>query len=92
MNEGDIVEIDETNSQTVWFVTEAIGFMGAPAHRTRLMSRVAERMRRRARPEQLISSSLFGLVRHGAIAAIYVTLAYAAKVLFGISIAFNAIR
>jgi hypothetical protein len=40
----------------------------------------------------LISGSIFGLFRHGAIAAIYLGLAYAAKVLFGISITFSAIR
>ena len=49
-------------------------------------------MRRRTRPEQLISNGLFGLFRHGATAAIYLGLAYAAKLLFGISIAFNAMR
>ena len=58
----------------------------------RLISRVAERMRRRTRPEQLISNGLFGLFRHGATAAIYLGLVYAAKLLFGISIAFNAMR
>ena len=49
-------------------------------------------MRRRVRPESLISSSLFGLVRHGAIAALYLGLVYAAKVLFGVSITLNAVR
>ena len=33
-----------------------------------------------------------GLCRHGAIAATYLALAYAAKLLFGISFAFNAMR
>jgi len=33
-----------------------------------------------------------GLCRHGAIAATYLALAYAAKLVFGISIAFNAMR
>ena len=50
------------------------------------------RMRRRARPEHLISNSIFGLFRHGATAAVYLGLAYVAKLLFGISIAFNAIK
>jgi hypothetical protein len=49
-------------------------------------------MRRRARPEQLISNSIFGLLRHGGLAALYLGLAYAAKVLFGVSIAFHAMR
>ena len=41
------------------------------------------------RPEQLISNGLFGLFRHGATAA---GLTYAAKLLFGISIAVDAMR
>jgi hypothetical protein len=49
-------------------------------------------MRRKARPEHLISNSILGLFRHGATAAVYLGLAYAAKLLFGISIAFNAIK
>jgi hypothetical protein len=40
----------------------------------------------------LISNSIFGLVRHGATAAIYLGMAYAAKLLFGISIAFNGMK
>jgi hypothetical protein len=56
------------------------------------MTRVAQRMRRRIRAEQLISGSIFGLCRHGAIAALYLGLAYAAKLLFGISVTFTAIR
>jgi hypothetical protein len=89
MNEADTVDFDDTNSRSPWFVTEAAGFMGAPGSNGRLISRVAERMRRRTRPEHLISNSIFGLFRHGATAAIYLGLAYGAKVLFGISIAFN---
>jgi hypothetical protein len=89
MNEADTVDFGETNSKGPWFVTEATGFMGASARDGRLISRVAERMRRRTRPEQLISNSIFGHFRHGTTAAIYLGLAYAAKVLFGISIAFN---
>jgi hypothetical protein len=92
MNEGDSVDFDAINSQTAWFLTEATGFIGPPARSARLLGRVARRMRRRIRPEQLISGSIFGLFRHGAIAAIYLGLAYAAKVLFGISITFSAIR
>lgn len=92
MNEADTVEIDDTDTQASWFVTEAAGFMGAPARPDRLISRVAERMRRRTRPEHLISNGIFGLFRHGVTAAIYLGLAYAAKMAFGISIAFNAMR
>lgn len=92
MNETDTVDIDETNTTAPWFLTEAAGFMGAPATPDRLISRVAMRMRRRTRPENLISNSIFGLVRHGTTAAIYLGMAYAAKLLFGISIAFNAMK
>jgi len=92
MNETDTVDIDETNTTNPWFLTEAAGFMGVPATPDRLIGRVAMRMRRRARPEHLISNSIFGLFRHGATAAVYLGLAYAAKLLFGISIAFNAIK
>ena len=92
MNEADSVDFDDANSPAAWFVTEAAGFMGAPGRSGRLISCVAERMRRRTRPEQLISNSIFGLFRHGATAAIYLGLAYAAKLLFGISIAFNAMK
>lgn len=91
MSEADTVDNDDTNPDP-WFLVEAAGFMGAPASNGRLLSRVAERMRRRTRPEHLISNSLFGLIRHGATVAIYLGLAYAAKLLFGISIAFNAMR
>lgn len=89
MDEGNTVEFDEIDSPNPWFVTEAAGFMGATARKGHLMMRVADRMRRRARPEQLISGSIIGLFRHGALAAIYLSLAYAAKVLLGISITFN---
>jgi hypothetical protein len=92
MNEADTVDSDDTNSPAAWFVTEAAGFIGSPARSSRLIGRVAERMRRRVRPEHLISNSIFGLVRHGVTAAIYLGLAYAAKTAFGISIAVNAIK
>ncbi len=52
-------------------MTEAAGFIGPPGRLGRLIARVAERMRRRVRPEQLISNSIFRLCRHGAIAATY---------------------
>jgi hypothetical protein len=92
MNQDDIIDFDEPDLQHSWFATEAAGFMGAPGRPDRLVARVAERMRRRTRPEQLISNSIFGLCRHGAIAAIYLGLAYAAKLLFGISVTFSAMR
>jgi hypothetical protein len=92
MNEADIVDIGDADAPSPWFVTEAAAFIGAPARNGRLMSRVAERMRRRVRPEHLISNSIFGLFRHGITAAVYLGLAYAAKLAFGISIAFNAMR
>jgi hypothetical protein len=45
---------------------------------------------RPASPEQLISS--FGILRHAATAAVYLGLAYAAKLAFGVSLVFNAVR
>ena len=53
---------------------------------------VTQKERRKARPEHLISSSLFGIARHTALAAIYLGLAYAAKLAFGVSLTFNALR
>src|SRR5262245_34081769 len=91
MNEADIAG-DGVNSQTQWFITEASGFIGAQTRKDTLIGRVGERMRRRVRPEHLISSSIFGLARHAATAAIYVGLAYAAKLAFGVSLAFNVVR
>jgi hypothetical protein len=92
MNDADTVDIDDDTSQTAWFVTEASGFIGSRTRQERLINRVAERMRRRTRPEQLISNSIFGLCRHAATAGIYLGLAYAAKLIFGISLVFNAMR
>lgn len=53
-------------NNTDWFLTEASGFIGARAHHDKLIGRIAQRMRRKARPEQLISNSIFGLARHAA--------------------------
>ena len=99
MNEGhaDYDNIGADTEAAPWFITEAAAFLGAPGptrelRDSRLLRRVADRMRRRVRPESLISSSLFGLVRHGAIAALYLGLVYAANVLFGVSITLNAVR
>jgi hypothetical protein len=99
MNEGHAHyhSIGADTEAAPWFLTEAAAFLGAPRPRrelsdSRLLLRVAERMRRRVRPESLISGSLFGLARHGAIAALYLGLVYAAKFLFGISITLNAVR
>jgi hypothetical protein len=77
---------------TNWFQIEASGFIGAQARKDTLIGRVGERMRRKARPEQLISSSIFGLARHAATAAVYPGLAYGAKLAFGVSLVFNAMR
>ena len=87
MNETDSVEID-ANLTSPWFITEAAGTMGAPGRPDRLIGRVTERMRRRTRPEQLISNDCSATAppRRSILAA------YAAKLLFGISIAFNAMR
>lgn len=94
---NELTNYDDSHATTPWFMTEAAAFLGAPRPRrelsdSRLLIRVAERMRRRVRPESLISGSLFGLVRHGTIAALYLGLVYAAKVVFGISITLNAVR
>lgn len=79
-------------SEPPWFLTEASGFIGARARHEKLLGRVVQRLRRRARPEQLISSSIFGLARHAATAAIYLGLAYAAKLAFGVPLVFTAMR
>ena len=73
-----------------WFKTEAAAFIGAPQRTAseRLMARVVGRMRRRARPESLISTSIFHAGRVG----LYVASAYTLKLLFGVSIAVQHIR
>jgi hypothetical protein len=77
---------------TDWFLTEASGFIGATGRHDKLLGRIAQRMRRKVRPEQLISNSIFGLARHAAMAAVYIGLAYAAKLAFGLSLAVTAMR
>jgi hypothetical protein len=79
-------------SEPAWFITEASGFIGAQTRQDTLIGRVGQRMRRRVRPEHLISSSIFGLLRHAALAAVYLGLAYAVKLAFGVSLVFNAMR
>jgi hypothetical protein len=83
---------DGMTSEPAWFLTEASGFIGAQTRQDTLIGRVGQRMRRRVRPEHLISSSIFGILRHAATAAVYVGLAYAAKLAFGVSLVFNAVR
>jgi hypothetical protein len=83
---------DDAPHDTAWFLTEASGFIGSEARRDPLLNRVAERMRRRVRPEHLISNSIFGLMRHAATAGLYLGLAYAAKLAFGVSLVFNTVR
>jgi hypothetical protein len=92
MNEVDTVVYDDTNSPSPWFVTEATGFIGAPARSGRLINRGAQRMRRRVRPDHRISNSIFGFFSHGVTAALYLGLAYAAKMAFGVSLALNAMK
>ncbi len=82
MNYDDTVDFDDTESPA-WYVTEAAAFIGAPQRRTDLVARVAERVRRRARPEQLISSGIFHTVR----VALYLGAAYMLKIAFGVGIA-----
>jgi hypothetical protein len=43
-------------------------------------------------PRALISNSIFGLARHAILAATYLGLAYAAKLAFGVSLTFTAMR
>jgi hypothetical protein len=87
MNTG---HINDTIAPAAWFETEAAAFMGAP-HCTasdRLIARVVGRMRRRTRPESIISGGVF----HAARVALYVSAAYILKLLFGVSIAVQHIR
>lgn len=79
MNSTDSVD----PNRAAWYVTEAAAFIGAPRRRAALIERVAERIRRRARPEQIISSGIF----HTARVALYLGAAYALKLAFGIGIA-----
>jgi hypothetical protein len=79
MNSTDIVD----HNSTAWYVTEAAAFVGARQRRTALIERVAERIRRRTRPEQIISSGIF----HTARVALYIGAAYVLKLAFGIGIA-----
>jgi hypothetical protein len=83
---------DDIPQDGAWFRTEASGFMGRHAREDALIRRVALRMRRRVRPEQLISNGIFGLIRHATTAALYLAIAYAAKLALGISLVFNAVR
>jgi len=91
MNEADTAG-DGNNAQAAWFLTEASGFIGAGARQPKLLGRVAMRMRRRVRPEQLMSNGIFGLARHAVTAAVYLGLVYLAKLAFGVSLVFNAMR
>lgn len=77
-----------------WFEREAEAFLGAPqsAMPARLLSRVAARMRRRTKPDRIIENTLFGAFRHAITATFYLGAAFLLKALFGISIAFHALR
>jgi len=81
---------DDGPATSEWFKIEADGFVGAPQRSVseRLVARVVARMRRRVRPESLIS----GGVMHAARAALYVGAAYGLKLMFGVSIAVQHVR
>jgi hypothetical protein len=79
-------DTDDTNNDILWFETEAAGFIGAPPQGSTagLPARVVERIRRRARPDRLLESFIFGFFRSGVRVALYLACAYAAKIALGI--------
>jgi hypothetical protein len=76
---------DDTNIDILWFETEAAGFIGAPPQggTASLPARVVQRIRRRARPDRLLESFIFGFFRSGVRVALYLACAYAAKIALG---------
>jgi hypothetical protein len=81
-------ENDDTNdtNDILWFETEAAGFIGAPPQVSTagLPARVAQRIRRLAKPDRLLESFIFGFFRSGVRVAFYLACAYAAKIALGI--------
>jgi hypothetical protein len=90
-SENDTVD---TNNDILWFETEAAGFIGAPPQGSTagLPARVVERIRRRARPDRLLESFIFGFFRSGVRVALYLACAYAAKIALGIGYLSFALR
>jgi len=79
-------DTDDTNNDIFWFETEAAAFIGAPPQGSTagLPARVVQRIRRRAKPDRLLESFIFGFFRSGVRVALYLACAYAAKIAFGI--------
>ena len=85
---------DDTNDDILWFETEAAGFIGAPPQGSTagLPARVVQRIRRRAEPDRLLESFIFGFFRSGVRVALYVACAYAAKIALGMDYLSFALR
>ena len=85
---------DDTNNDILWFETEAAGFIGAPPQGSiaGLPARVVQRIRRRAEPDRLLESFIFGFFRSGVRVALYVACAYAAKIALGMDYLSFALR
>ena len=79
-------DTDDTNNDILWFETEAAGFIGAPPQVSTagLPARVAQRIRRLAKPDRLLESFIFGFFRSGVRVAFYLACASAAKIALGI--------
>jgi hypothetical protein len=78
-------DTDDTNSDILWFETEAAGFIGAPPQGSTagLPARVVQRIRRRTKPDHLLECFIFGFFRSGVRVAFYLACAYAAKIVLG---------
>jgi hypothetical protein len=57
-----------------------------------LPARVVQRIRRRAEPDRLLESFIFGFFRSGVRVALYVACAYAAKIALGMDYLSFALR
>ena len=85
---------DDTNDDILWFETEAAAFIGAPPQGSTagLPARVVQRIRRRAKPDRLLESFIFGFFRSGVRVALYLACAYAAKIALGMGYLSFALR
>jgi hypothetical protein len=83
---NETTNVEDENHSFPWFETEAAAFIGAPppAIALGLPERVIQRIRRRAKPDRLLESFIFGFFRSGVRVALYLACGYAAKVVFGI--------
>jgi len=90
----DTDDIDDTNNDIFWFETEAAAFIGPPppGNAAGLPARVVQRIRRRAEPDRLLESFIFGFFRSGVRFAFYLACAYAAKIAFGIGLLSFSLR